>query len=83
VSLDLPEYLTVRDLAAMLRVSSRTVERWVKDEPTMPVLRIAGTLRFPRPRLERWLLAREQGHPFRKQMRSTSNSAPAQEGQLS
>ncbi len=62
-------YLTVNQVGAMLQVSGKTVYRWVKDDPTMPALRMAGTLRFPRERLDRWLRDREQGRP-RPRLRS-------------
>jgi excisionase family DNA binding protein len=39
----------------MLRVSSRTVERWAKEDATMPVTRIGRLLRFERGALEAWL----------------------------
>jgi excisionase family DNA binding protein len=43
------EYMTVKELAAWLQVSTRTIERWAESEPTMPLLRIGGVIRFPRP----------------------------------
>jgi excisionase family DNA binding protein len=56
-------YLTVQDVAAMLQVSTKTVNRWARADATMPVLRIGGAVRFHRERLERWLRDREQGAP--------------------
>jgi len=47
----------------MLQVSDKSVYRWLKDDPSMPALKIGGTVRFPRERLERWLRDREQGRP--------------------
>jgi len=54
-------YLTPADLAHELQVSDKTVYRWAASDPTMPVLRIGGVVRFPRERVLRWLRDREQG----------------------
>ena len=56
-----PTYLTPEQVAAMLQVSVRSVYRVAASDPTMPVLKLRGALRFPRERLERWLRDREQG----------------------
>lgn len=58
---DSREYLTGCQLAALLQVSVKSVARWANSDPSMPVLRIGRTVRFPRERLLRWLRAREQG----------------------
>jgi excisionase family DNA binding protein len=58
-----PEYLTVDEVANWLRLSSKSVYRLAKNEPTMPVTVIGGSLRFRADHLERWLRAREQGRP--------------------
>jgi excisionase family DNA binding protein len=55
------DYLTPDDVAALLKVSRKSVLRWARDDATMPVLHIGGTVRFPRERLLRWLRDREQG----------------------
>lgn len=57
----LPPYLTAPQVASLLQVSPKTVYRWADTEPTLPVLRVGGTVRFPRERLFRWLQNREQG----------------------
>jgi excisionase family DNA binding protein len=59
--MDAPAYLTVEQVAELLAVSAKSVRRWAAADATMPVLRIAGSVRFPRERLERWLRDREQG----------------------
>jgi excisionase family DNA binding protein len=56
-----PAYLTATQVGQLLQVSEKSVYRWVKTDPTLPALRIGGTVRFPRERLERWLREREQG----------------------
>jgi excisionase family DNA binding protein len=56
-----PTYLTVDEVAALLRVSRATVYRLVGADPTLPVLPLPGLLRFPRERFLRWLRDREQG----------------------
>jgi excisionase family DNA binding protein len=59
---ELAAYLTVDEVAALLRVSTKTISRWARSDVTMPALRIGGgTVRFHRQRLEAWLRTREQG----------------------
>ncbi len=60
-SLPLREYVTFDEVAELLQVSKKTLCRWATKDPSLPVLRIGGTLRFPRERFSRWLRAREQG----------------------
>jgi excisionase family DNA binding protein len=55
------EYLTPTEVGTLLRVTKKSVYRWAAEDPTMPALRIGGTLRFSRTRLEVWLRSREQG----------------------
>ena len=55
------EYLTAEQVAALLQVSVKSVQRWACTDASMPVLRIGRTVRFPRERLLRWLKTREQG----------------------
>src|SRR3989442_15222633 len=55
------EYLTPQDVAALLKVSSKSVLRWAKSDPTMPALRIGGSVRFHRDRLDRGLAGRTPG----------------------
>jgi len=65
-----PKYLTPKNVAQILQVSVKSIYRWLAADPTMPALRIGGTVRFPRERLERWLREREQGRPRIRQPRS-------------
>ena len=61
------DYLTPDEVAAMLRVSPKSIYRWAKQDATMPVLKIGHVVRFPRERLQAWLEDREQGlRPMRK-----------------
>jgi len=55
----LPEYLTAAQVGAMLQLSAKTVFRLARQDATLPQLRVAGSVRFPRERLLRWLRARE------------------------
>lgn len=55
------EYLTPAQVAEMLQVSEKTLQRWAKADPTFPLLKLGGTVRYPRERLIRWLRDREQG----------------------
>jgi excisionase family DNA binding protein len=52
-----PAYLTTSQVADMLGVDQRTIERWASSDPSMPVLRRGRVVRFPRIRLEAWLEA--------------------------
>lgn len=61
------EYLTGEQLAKLLQVSVKSVSRWAIRDPSMPVLRIGRTVRFPRERLIKWLKTREQGMGRTKQ----------------
>ncbi len=72
------EYLTAEQVAQMLQVSEKSVYRWALADPTMPALRIGGTVRFPRERLLRWLREREQGRPTRGQVHAPRKCAPEQ-----
>jgi excisionase family DNA binding protein len=58
-----PVYLTADQVGDLLQLSAKSVYRLAKDNPTMPVLKLGGTVRFHRERLERWLRDREQGSP--------------------
>ncbi len=64
-------YLTAHQVAVLLQVSEKSVYRWAQADPTMPVLRLGGVVRFPKERLLHWLRDREQGSPrMRKLLRS-------------
>ncbi len=58
------QYLTVEEVAAMLRITPKALYRFLAHEPTLPVLRLGrgprARLRFPRQRLEVWLRQRER-----------------------
>jgi excisionase family DNA binding protein len=56
-----PQYMTPGEVADLLRVSTKTVHRWVADDPSMPALRLKGTVRFPQGLLLRWLADRTSG----------------------
>src|SRR5438128_2020732 len=71
----IPAYLTADQVGELLQLSAKTVYRLVKADPTMPALKIGGTVRFPRERLERWLRSREQGPPMQRQVRLVTKSA--------
>jgi excisionase family DNA binding protein len=72
-----PAYLTSREVSAMLRVSSRTVERWALTDATMPVTRIGRLLRFERGALTAWLARSTQG--ARKGQATTAKPAVTQD----
>ncbi len=79
-----PDYLTVPEVASLLRVSPATVYRLAQNDPSLPVLKLPGVMRSPRERLLRWLRDREQGHGrprvIRSQMLSPAKSASSQVG---
>lgn len=72
-----PAYLTADQVGELLQVSEKTVYRWLKADPTMPALKIGGTVRFPRERLERWLRDREQGSPRLRRVRMAAQAGDA------
>ncbi len=72
--IEAPEYLTVAQVSNLLEVSEKSLYRWAKDDSTMPVLRVGGTVRFPRERLLRWLRDREQGRQPRRPNALDENS---------
>jgi len=76
--LALPEYLTVEEVAELLRVSSKTVRRWAQDDASMPVWQKDQVIRFHRERLLRWLRLGEQGEarPRRRQVAKQVLSGP-------
>jgi len=74
------EYLTADEVAVILQLSPKTIYRLAKTDPTFPMLKLGGAVRFPRDRLLRWLWDREQGRPrIRKPMLSDRNPRETQE----
>ena len=66
MALDLPEYLTSREAADLVRVSCKTLENWRGLRVGPPFVR-AGSRRvlYRRSDIERWLSMREvQPHPL-------------------
>lgn len=79
---ELPVYLLPAEVASMLRLSLKSVYAMAANDPTMPMVKVGGSIRFPRERLLAWLRAREQGHaarPMRRPVRSSPKAAPSQE----
>jgi excisionase family DNA binding protein len=54
------QLLTARQVAAILRVHSKTVYKWAA-QGKLPCVRPQGLLRFMRHDINRWLLARKEG----------------------
>ena len=75
----LAPYLTAAQVGELLQLSAKSIYRLAADDPTMPMLKLGGTIRFPRERLERWLRDREQGPRIRRQVLPVSNPASEQE----
>lgn len=58
---DHSEYMTVPEVAQLLRVSQRTVRRWIQSAE-IPVVRVSnGVIRFQRDSIQRWLADLEAG----------------------
>ena len=51
------EYTKPDELAATLRVSSKTITRWHQNGQLPPGIRIGSTLRWESAQLQRWLAA--------------------------
>jgi excisionase family DNA binding protein len=49
------EWLNVRQVAQLLGVDEKTVTRWSRSDPSMPVLRRGRIVRFNRAGLSAWL----------------------------
>lgn len=54
-------YDTAADTGKIVKLSDKTIYRLAKTDPSFPVTRIGGTLRFPRSKVLRWLSQRTQG----------------------
>jgi excisionase family DNA binding protein len=67
-------YLLPGEVGTLLRVSPKTVYRLASQDPTMPALKIGGSLRFPRERLLAWLRAREQGAGRSRRLRAVGEA---------
>lgn len=66
--------LTTDDLATMVGVEPRTIERWRKAGTGPPFMLFGRTIRYHPARVQAWMLAREQRPPAR------SEGAPARRG---
>jgi excisionase family DNA binding protein len=55
------EYITVAEGAATLKVKKPTLYRWIAQDPSVPALKINGTVRLPKARFLKWLRQHEQG----------------------
>ena len=53
--------LTTDDLAGMIGVEVRTIERWRKAGTGPPFMLFGRTIRYHPARVQAWMLAREQG----------------------
>jgi predicted DNA-binding transcriptional regulator AlpA len=58
-----PQYWLAGEVAAVVRLSEKSIYRLMKDDPTFPFVRVLGSVRFPRERVLRWLAKRTQGRP--------------------
>ena len=76
----LAPYLTAAQVGELLQLSAKSIYRLANADPSMPMLKLGGTVRFPRERLERWLRNREQGLRMHRQVLSVAK--PAKEREL-
>jgi len=75
---DMTEYLTTRELAAMLRVKERKVYDLVAAG-TVPVHRVTGKLLFPKTEIEAWIIAKgEPGKTSQIEQHQDSNKKTVQ-----
>jgi len=58
-----PDYLLPAEVGQLLRLSVKSVYRLAAQDASMPMLKLGGSVRFPRRRLEEWLRDHEQGRP--------------------
>ena len=56
----LTDYLTIKDLAAELGVTRRTLNRWNQLREGPPITMIGGRIFYRREAVREWLLSREQ-----------------------
>ena len=75
----LEPYLTAEQVGELLQLSAKSIYRLAKSDPTMPMLKLGGTVRFPRERLERWLRDREQGLRMPRQVLPVAKPAKERE----
>ena len=54
-------YLSPSQVADLLGVNRSTISRWAATDPSMPAIRISGTVRFRLDQVELWLESRTQG----------------------
>ena len=70
--------LTTDDLAAMVGVKPRTVERWRAAGEGPPFMLFGRAIRYHPARVQAWMLAREQGTPSASRgTPSTSRGTPS------
>lgn len=62
-----PIYDKAEDIGKMVTLSSKTIYRIAKQDPSFPSLRVGGSIRFPRERVLRWFREREQGRGAQRQ----------------
>jgi phage terminase Nu1 subunit (DNA packaging protein) len=56
-----PTYLNPSQLADLIGVNRSTISRWAATDPSMPVIRIHGVVRFRLDQVELWLAGQTQG----------------------
>jgi hypothetical protein len=54
-------YLAVPEAAAIPKINAKTLYRWIATDPTLPALKVNGTVRIPKRRFLLWLRRHEQG----------------------
>lgn len=69
--------LTTDDLAAMVGVKPRTVERWRAAGEGPPFMLFGRAIRYHPARVQAWMLAREQGTPSASRRGTPSKGTPS------
>ena len=59
--MDDQQFWTAEEVGKLVRLSDKSIYRLAKEDPTFPVVKVLGSLRFPKDRVQRWLAKRTQG----------------------
>ena len=57
----MPEFMTEKEVAELLRLKRQTLSRWRSDGQGPPFVQVEGSIRYPRDGLQRWLDERTAG----------------------
>jgi excisionase family DNA binding protein len=75
-ALDPQDWLTPKQVADWLHVSTKVIYRLAADDPTFPAIKVTNILRIRRSRLERWLETHKSTPPAPKRFTKPVTSSP-------